>query len=159
MAYNQGIQIDGLKEFRASLKAMDGNTPHMIKDVFNVSALLVQEGAQRRAPVRTGRLRSSIRIASTTTMAQVREGGRGVEYAGFIDYGGTVGRARYTARYKAAKKAGKAYLRAPRVFIPTGRILYPAFLAAEAQVRKAMQDGLTKLGAKYGVVVNENGPE
>lgn len=136
------------------MKAMDVDTPKMIKVVFNESAALVAEGARRRAPVKSGALRNSIRVASTTTMAQIREGGGGVPYAGFIDYGGTVGRARYTTAYKFRKRTGQARVRAPRVFIPTGRIMYPAFLAVEAQVREKMQQGLTQLAQSKGVGVN-----
>ncbi len=157
MAYNQGIQVDGFKEFRAQLKAMDAGTPKMIKDVFVKAAELVQVQAVKRAPVRTGALRASIRVASTTTMAQIREGSSAVPYAGFIDYGGTVGRARYSAAYKARKRAGTAHIRAPRVFIPTGRIMYPAFLAVEVQVREVASAGLIQLAERYGMVVTRNG--
>jgi hypothetical protein len=45
---------------------------------------------------------------------------------------------------------------AVREFIPTGRILYPAFLTNEAEVRKAMEQGLTKLARDVGFTV-ENG--
>lgn len=157
MASNQGIQITGLKEFRAGLKAMDADTPQMIKSVFNESAELVAAGARLRWPVRTGAGRASVRVASTTTMAQIREGGGGVPYAGFIDYGGTVGRRRHTAEFRAAKRGGKGRIRAPRPYIPTGRIMYPAYLAVEAQVRKTMAAGLQRLGASKGIGVSVNG--
>lgn len=146
---NQGIQITGFKEFRAQLKAMDSDTPRMVKAVFNVSAELVTAAAKRRAPVRTGRLRDSIRVASTTTRAQIREGGGGVDYAGATDYGNV-------------RKAGRGVGRRDSgglKFIPTGRIMYPAFLAMEAQVRAEMAQGLTDLARSKGVGVNTSGNE
>lgn len=150
------LKVTGLRDFQAALRAMDGESQKMIRQALNESADLVVEAAQRRAPVRTGRLRNSIRAASTQRLAQVKEGGAFVPYAGFIDYGGTVGRARNTRERRRARREGRASVGAVRKFIPTGRILYPAFLSQEKQINAQMQASLLRLAKGAGVAVNSD---
>lgn len=151
MASDDAIQIRGLAEFKAVVKAMDVNTPKQMKNALNGVAKIVVVGARVRAPVRSGRLRGSIRAASTPTRAQIRMGSGTVLYAGFIDYGGTVGLRRHTAEFRAARKAGRARFVAVRPYIPTGRIMYPAFMQQrtliQAELRKALIAVATTSGA------------
>jgi len=150
------VKIEGLADFQAALRRMDGQSQKMLRVVLNEAAEIVAEAAKKKAPEKTGALRNSIRATSQQRYAVVSGGSSRVPYFGFIDYGGTVGRARSSERYRFAKRKGLAGARAVREFIPTGRILYPAFLANEAEVRKAMEQGLTKLARDVGFTV-ENG--
>lgn len=141
MAAINAIKITGLVEFKAVVKAMDSNTPKQMKLALNQVATIVVADARRRAPVKTGALRNSIRVASTPTRAQIRMGSARVPYAGFIDYGGKAG----------PRGKGQGHQVQGRPFIKTGRIMYPAFASQrtliEAELRKALIAVATTSGA------------
>lgn len=141
MASDDAIQIRGLAEFKAVVRAMDANTPKQMKNALNGVAKIVVVGARVRTPVKSGRLRGSIRAASTPTRAQIRMGSGTVRYAGFIDYGGKAGPRANTQGHQVRG----------RPFIRTGRIMYPAFIQQrpliEAELRKALIAVATTSGA------------
>lgn len=152
------IRAEGMREFLAAMKKTDAEAPKAIKAGFNVAAEVVAAEARRRAPVysgpagkltkkgtpvRAGALRDSIRVASTQKAAQIREGSRSVLYAGFIDYGNKRRHGRGVGRRDSN----------PRPFIPTGRIMYPAFEAKRAEVAELVGDALFSVAKRYGLDV------
>lgn len=137
------VKIEGLREWLASMQRLEVEAPRkIVRDTLNRAADLVVQAARMRAPVKTGHLRESIRATSTVNYARVSEGNARVPYAGFIDYGGTVGRARKTVAHQRAIAGRTASHRATRPFIKTGRILYPAFQAERLSVITAMNTTL-----------------
>lgn len=143
MVAADAVRVEGLREFLASMQRLEVEAPRaVLRTSLNSAAALVVADAKRRAPVRKGKLRDSIRASSTATYARVSEGSARVPYAGFIDYGGTVGRARKTVAHERARAAGTARHLATRPFIRTGRILYPAFRAQRDGVIAAMNQSL-----------------
>ncbi len=146
------LAVVGLGDFIASLKAAQVQTPTRVTRVaLNKAAALVVDDARGRAPARSGKLRASIRATSSGKLARVSEGGARVPYAGFIDYVGTVGRRRNTVEHQRARAAGTARHGAVRTFIPTGRILYPAFEAQRAHVLEAMKTSLAEAMDSVGL--------
>lgn len=160
------IRIEGLKEFLARMQQADVELPRkVIKEALNGAAALVVEDARGRAPVKTGALRESIKVSSTATFARVSEGSAKVPYAGFIDYGGTVGRYRTgnikglegDARnvHRLALRAHTARHFAVRPFVPTGRILFPAFMARKMDVLTMMSTTMRDAMNSVGIAVDE----
>lgn len=153
------VKIEGMREFLASMRQAEVQTPTRVTRLaLNRAAELVVTAARVKAPARTGRLRRSIRASSTGQYARVSEGSASVPYAGFIDYGGTVGRLRYkrvngVQVHHAALRAGTARRFATRPFIPTGRVLYPAFRDNQAEVVKVMSVSLNEAIESVGLRV------
>lgn len=85
---NPTIEIDGLREALDALKRM-GGTPQDAKSLNRqVAEEIVEPGARREVPVRSGRLKSTIDSDATATYAYILAGSRGeVRYAGVIHFG------------------------------------------------------------------------
>lgn len=141
------IRVEGLREFQASLKAIDGQSQRALRVMLNEAAEIVVVAARKRAPVRTGRLRNSIRATSQQRFGVVSGGGARVPYFGATDYGNRRGAGRGVGRSDAAGLP----------FIATGRILYPAYLTVKPGVEAALNAGLTRLIEQHGLVVTHGG--
>lgn len=163
------VGVTGMKEFLASMKVLDAEAPKALRAEMKTAAEVVVLEARRRVPHRyknTGRLEGSIRAYATARGAGVREGNNtSVPYAGFVDYGGTVGRARtgnirlntngqVHARARAARTARHF---AVRPYIKTGRIMYPAFEAKRGQVLEMAGDAMFRAAKKSGLEVHISG--
>lgn len=131
------IRVEGLRELQAALKNVDGESQKQLRVVLNEAAQVVVSGAQSRAPVRTGAYRSSIKVASGQREAKVKSGSAKVAYAGFIDYGGAVGRRHATKRQ----------------FIRSGRCVYPAYSSEKSNILAILNAGLIKLIQDSGLAV------
>lgn len=81
------IQIEGLKETQAALRAASNDLRNEMKPTHKAAAEVIVDGAKRYVPVRSGRLASSIRAAATQTGGRVRAGSAAVPYAGPIHFG------------------------------------------------------------------------
>jgi len=78
--------MQGDKEFKRMLSALDAKFDDL-KEFHLDLAELVMARALSRAPVRTGRLRETIRASGTKTAGRVRAGFKRVPYAGVIHFG------------------------------------------------------------------------
>lgn len=105
------LNVTGLKEFRRSLKQLDGDMPKALRIAMNKAAELVVDEARPRVPTSSGRAANSIRPQSTGTAVRVTAGGPKAPYYPWLDFGGRVGRRKATVR----------------PFSPDGRYLYPAY--------------------------------
>jgi phage gpG-like protein len=84
----RGIEVKGARELSRALKAAD---PALLKEWRAENkrlAGMVADTAQGHVPVRSGRLRASIRPGSTQKSGTVKAGGMRVPYAGPIHFGG-----------------------------------------------------------------------
>jgi len=81
------IQIEGLKETQAALRAVSDDLKTEMKPTHLKAAEVIVEGAKRYVPVNTGRLAASIRAAATQTGGRVRAGSSAVPYAGPVHFG------------------------------------------------------------------------
>lgn len=132
------IQVLGLKEFRGDLKAANVLLPRELRKVFNAAATAVVADAKAKVPRRSGALAGTIQARSTSTEGRVTMGSEKVPYAGFIEFGGHVGKGR----------KGKGTGSVSRPFIRTGRYLYPAFLRHQLEVLAAMEGLLRDLAKR-----------
>lgn len=137
------VRVDGLIELQRSLKAIDGEAQKELRVVLNKSAEIVAAAARLRAPVRSGKLRASIRVSSQQRSAGISEGKANVPYAGFIDYGNKVHSGAGVGRGDSQR----------REFIPTGRIMYPAFLEKRDLVMETLTKDMAALIEKHGLDV------
>jgi hypothetical protein len=82
------IRIEGLTGLRRSLAGADAAVKKEMKAANREALAMVAETARSIAPNgQTGKLKGSIRIASTIDGGSVRAGGPGVPYAGPIHFG------------------------------------------------------------------------
>lgn len=132
------IRVEGLRELQAALKRMDGESQKQLRVVLNSAAGIVVRGAQRRAPVRSGAYRNSIRAQSGQREAKVKAGSARVKQAGWLDYGGAAGRHKSNVR----------------PFVKTGRYVYPAYYSQKANILALMNAGLVQLIRDSGLEVH-----
>lgn len=127
----QGAErIPGLRANQRALRAVSEDTKTEMKDVHREAAEIVAADARRRAPVRSGRLRSSIRATAVLSGGRVRLGfGGGVPalYAGPIHFGWPARRIR------------------PQPFV------YDALDPRRPDVLKLYEERMDELTKKYGL--------
>ena len=95
------------------------------------SGQLVAQDARARMPTRTGAMRGSVTIQAQGDGAQVREGGGGVPYMGWMEYGGNRRKRRARVR-RVASYGGTGHLE--RAYAAEGRYLPIALEAKEGAV-------------------------
>lgn len=88
MASRGRIEVQGVKVITKRLKQMDDGTRKELKSIYIQSANIVFRNAMPRVPVRSGRLRASLRVSASTRSGSVRAGGkRSAPYAGPVHFG------------------------------------------------------------------------
>lgn len=132
------IEIKGIKEFQAALRAMDRDLPKQLRVAFNAAAELVVGYARPRVPSRSGRARGSIRVRSSQREARVAAGGARVPYYPWLDFGGRVGPGRSVRR----------------PFLTEGRYVYPGLRANRDEIQAEMERALTELARGAGLEVS-----
>jgi hypothetical protein len=142
------IKIEGFREFRQKLKAMDRDLPKAVRIAFNEAADIVVTDARARVPVLTGAARGSVKAASTQTKARIKGGGSKAPYYPWLDFGGSVGRGR-TGR--GTGSVHRPYL------APHGRYIYNAFFRKRGEFVDAMSDALIKIAREAGLEVTSRG--
>ncbi|MEW6583473.1 MAG: HK97 gp10 family phage protein, partial [Actinomycetota bacterium] len=70
------VRIEGLRELQATLRRIDGQLPRLVRGRLREAAGIVAVEARARAPVRSGRLRRSIRPFARGNVAGVRVSAR-----------------------------------------------------------------------------------
>lgn len=142
------VQITGLRDLQAQLKAFDGESQKRLRVVLNEAAPLVVDAAQPLTPHKSGRARASIKAMSGQRDAKVQAGSARAPYFGFLDYGNVVGGGQGAVGREDSN---------PRVFEPGGRIIYPAFRKVQPEVVERLNEGLTLLIAEMGWVATDGG--
>lgn len=134
----EAIRIDGLKQFRANLKAMDSALPKALRLAFNEAADIVVTDARGRVPARSGNARGSVKARSTQTYSRVVGGGNKAPYYPWLDFGGRVGRNRSVRR----------------PFIKDGRYIYDAYHRNRNRYVEVLQDALVQVAREAGIEVD-----
>lgn len=129
------LKIEGLKDFQAALRDAEEGLQKQLRVVFNEAADAVVASARPFIPRRSGRLAGTLKASSGQREASVKLGGVKTPYAGFIEFGGRVGRRRSVIRR----------------FVPGGRSLYPAVQREEGQLTDIMARGLERLADEAGL--------
>ena len=131
------IKVEGLREFRSSLRKMDAGLPKTLRVAGNRAANVVVDEAKPRVPRLTGRAAASIRVASTQASARIRAGSKRVPWFPWLDFGGRVG------RNKSVR----------RPFLKEGRYIWAAFADKRDAVERELQDALVDVARTAGVEV------
>lgn len=133
------IKVQGLKELRNSLKALDSDLPKALRLAFNDSADIVVSDAKPRVARQTGRAKGTVRARSTQKSARVAGGGRRAPYYPWLDFGGRVGRNRSVNR----------------PFLKDGRYIYNAYFKARdsGEFQDSLSKGLIKVAKGAGIEV------
>lgn len=86
------IRVEGARELRLKLKEMaDVGLTRQLSAANKTASMVVVERALPNVPVRTGRLRSSVRALGSQAQGQVRAGSASVDYAAAIHWGRKIG--------------------------------------------------------------------
>jgi hypothetical protein len=134
------VEIVGLRELQKTLKRLSdsGEWTKELRDTNKRSAEIVADRAKALAPVRTGKLRSSIRARGSQREGSIAGGGARVPYFGFIDFGGTI-------RFRQSSRViSRPYLRG-------GRILYRALDERRDRVVDAYEQAVSDLLSRAGL--------
>ena len=109
------VTIEGIDKLRRALVKLDNAAKQDFKAAGKTAAEIVAKQANNEVPVRSGRLRNTIRAGATQTSGVVRAGTAKVPYAGPIHFGW--GRRRihpnpflYRAADKRVNEVVEAYL-------------------------------------------------
>lgn len=119
------IRVEGAAELRRQLRRLDNTVlPRELKAVHRRVADLVVAEARPRVPVRSGKLRDSLRAGVQAKGATIIMGRQSVPYAGWIDFGGE-------------RPHHRPYLR-------RGRIIYPALDATRGEAERLYTLGVAQ---------------
>lgn len=129
------VRVQGLNEFQKAVRHASTDLAKDLRRGLNEAATLVGNETKSRVPQRSGALWRSIKPRSTQREGRVIMGSDAVPYAGWINFGGAVGRDHSVVR--------------PRV--PEGRYLYPAYLAHRAQVEVIADNVLNRVADRAGL--------
>jgi HK97 gp10 family phage protein len=137
-----GVEIIGLAEFEQKLKALsEAVRGKKLELALKSGALLIQGPAKEKAPVRTGNLRRSIQIETSSSgdTAEARIG-TNLVYARIQEFGGTIVP---KSKPMLAWKGDDGWHFAHKVEVPAHPYLRPAFDehhgAAVTEVGKALK--------------------
>jgi hypothetical protein len=132
------IEVQGVKIVIKQLRKMDGETRNELKRVYIQSANIVYRNAMPRVPVRSGNLKSTMRVTSSVRSGAVRAGGkRSAPYAGPVHFG-------WPNRPNLARSWYGGPIR-PNTF------LYSALDARRGEVEEAFRRGVMKAAKKAGL--------
>lgn len=130
-----GIIWHGMDEFRSDLNQFIGKVPSMLGDATQQAAEMTIEEAQPTVPVLTGRAAGSLMVTKVGVDAAAAVGGDGVEYYGWLEFGGTAGHIE-------------------REIIPEGRYLSPAYEKVLNSITEMMDDSIATTLEMCGLVVD-----
>ena len=138
MASRGRIEVQGVTVVTKQLRTMSDGTRKELKKVYVQSAAVVFRNAMPRVPVRSGRLKSTMRISSTVRSGSVRAGGkRSAPYAGPVHFG-----------WPNRPNTAKSWQGGP---IAPNPFLYSALDARRDEVEFMFFRGLMKAAKKAGL--------
>ncbi|MGH9001533.1 MAG: HK97 gp10 family phage protein [Acidimicrobiia bacterium] len=118
---SDAIRIQGLRDLQRALKAADGESQKQLRVAMNQAAEIVVVEARRRGPVRSGRLRDTIRAQSGQREARVVAGSKRVPYAAAVEW----------------SRRG-------------GRFLFPAYRSRKPQIAQALEEAIVAVARHAG---------
>lgn len=120
------IVVEGLAELRRKLRQLSDGMTDLKDEVYLPATRIVIKRASQLVPVRTGRLRSTLRSSAQAKTGVVRAGNARAPYAPMIHFGN-----KYTFR--------------PRPYMSD------AVKDKEREIVKVYEDGIDKLIKRYGL--------
>lgn len=131
------IEIDGLREVQAALKAGDGESQKQLRVVLNDAAEVVVGGARGLVARRSGRARASLRAQSSQREARVVGGGGRAKHYPWLDFGGN--------------RRGRGGGIARRPFLRDGRYIYATYNRRRPWILDRLAKGLEALIERTGL--------
>jgi len=129
------IYVRGTDEFTGKMRLFIARVPNeVVKESGKSLAEETIKAARPEVPVATGRAAASLREV-TTSFGAIAEGGEGVEYYTYLEYGGLSGPGLSTYR--------EVY--------QNGRYIYPAYESIQGEVTKTGDDNLEALLNRVGL--------
>ena len=134
---NEVVVLKGLDEFQRSIRILLTKVPtEVVQDAGKEAAEITIRGARPLVPVRSGRTVSTLSAQATAT-GGIAEGGEGIEWYGWLEFGGTSGRHGSNERERV-------------VF---GRYIYPSYEANSDEIDRASNEALIAVFRRAGVEV------
>jgi HK97 gp10 family phage protein len=87
MANDITIQVEGLSELRRSLKRLSKEAPKQLREANLAAAETIVRSALPNVPVRTGRLKRTVKALATQTASRMKAGSGTVPYAAAVHWG------------------------------------------------------------------------
>lgn len=143
------ISVEGLREVRSAIKAVEDQAPQQMKLVMLDAADHVVLKVRPQVPRRKGKAAASYKAKPQTAGASIGFGGRAAEYAPWLDFGGTTGKGHRPGRAYSGSVV-RTYLGRP---YGDGRYLYPTIKEELDDVQTIVAGGLTKVMRRYGLTV------
>ena len=133
------IEIEGLREFRKAIKAIDSDLPKMLRLAHNKAADLVVSKAKPKVKRKSGAAQGTVRAQSTQTSTKIKGGGRKAPYYPWLDFGGRVGEFRQISR----------------PFKADGRYIYSTYfpLRDSGEFQEILLDALDEVADAAGLVI------
>lgn len=132
------IEIRGLRELQRTLRRFSEDAVDELRDTNAAAAKIVEREADRRVPVRSGKLKSTVRSSGQKTKGVVRVGRKSVPYAGPIHFGWST---RPNIKFQAGRPAGGP--------IGANPFLYDALDDRRAKVLREYERQLRKIVNRY----------
>lgn len=132
------VDIDGLRQFQASLRKADAELPKRLKVLLGSVSDIVIDYAKPKVPRRSGSAAASITRRLDGRAAKISVGGRKAPYYPWLDFGGE------------GRKAGRP---ARRPFITEGRYLYPGLRLKGDEIQRTLEEGFAELARDAGLEV------
>ena len=138
------VQVEGLRDLQAGLRALDAQAPDALKGVFLEVSRDVVAASSGRVPRRSGKAARSYRASGTRRGASVRFGGPSAPYAPWLDWGGS------THVDGGSGPRDRVY----RPFERRGRYLYPAIQGELENVQDRVVRAVEEVARRYGLKVD-----
>lgn len=117
-----GVILHGMSEFLHKVQLLTNDVDSMLGVSAREVAEATVEEARPEVPVLTGRAADSLQVSGVGVTA-VAEGGEGVPYYAWLEFGGTAGHIQ-------------------REIVEEGRYLYPAYVNIQGDIIEMMEDRL-----------------
>lgn len=134
----QRVTVTGLRDLSKAFKALDTDAVDAMKAALKAIAEGVAADVRSRVPRRSGRMAGSYVPRGSVKGASIAFAGTRAPYAPWIEFGGSVGKARSVRR----------------PVVKGGRYLYPAIDDNMADVEQKVADAISDLTSKYGFRVD-----
>lgn len=124
------VKMAGYVEVRGQIAQFKNELPGVVEGISYTAAKMTAEKARPDVPVDSGRAAQSVQAYMTGGQAMV-QGGKGVDYYAWLEYGGASGR----------------NLSNRRATVPEGRYIYPAYQQVVTDIERHMNAELERLSS------------
>jgi hypothetical protein len=126
-----GVILHGMDQFLHKVQALTNDVNPMLGDSARDVAEATVKEARPEVPVLTGKAADSLQVSGVGATATA-EGGEGLPYYAWLEYGGTAGHIQ-------------------REIIEEGRYLYPAYVSIQGDIIDIMEEHLDKAIDRAGL--------